>query len=379
MVEFDEFGPEKIFEVYNPKVGMHGFVVLHNLSLGVGKGGIRMTPSVSIDEVTKLARTMTWKNALADLPFGGAKAGIIADDRAITKQKKKKCIQAFSIAIKPICPKLYIAGPDMNTGEEEMKWFVEANGNIKSATGKPATLCVKPGIKCGIPHEYGSTGFGVFHAAVVAAHHQGKNIEGMTIAIEGLGNVGSFAAKYLSDAGAKIVGISDSKGLLYSQEGIDIKKIFNVKEKTGSVINYKPGQVMTPHDIVGLDVDILITAAIPDLIKTSDVPQVKARIIVEGSNIPMTSEVEDLLHKRNILVVPDFVANAGGVISSYAEYKGKNPEDMFKLVKNKIQKNTHVVLKYAEEKACKPRDAAMEIAKERVLKKCKVCKIPDLK
>jgi len=281
MVTFDEFGPEKIFEVYNPKVGMHGFVVLHNLSLGVGKGGIRMTPSVSVDEVAKLARTMTWKNALADLPFGGAKAGIIADDRSITKQKKKEIIQAFSYAIKPICPKLYIAGPDMNTGEEEMKWFVEANGNIKSATGKPATLCVKPGIKCGIPHEYGSTGFGVFHAAVVAAHHQGKNIEGMTIAIEGLGNVGSFAAKYLSDAGAKIVGISDSKGLLYSQEGIDIKKIFNVKEKTGSVINYKPGQVMTPHDIVGLDVDIIITAAIPDLIKTSDVPQVKARIIVE--------------------------------------------------------------------------------------------------
>ena len=109
MVEFDEFGPEKIFEVYNPKVGMHGFVVLHNLSLGVGKGGIRMTPSVSIDEVAKLARTMTWKNALADLPFGGAKAGIIADDRTITKQKKKEIIQAFSIAIKPICPKLYIA------------------------------------------------------------------------------------------------------------------------------------------------------------------------------------------------------------------------------------------------------------------------------
>jgi len=378
MVQFDEFGPEKIFEVYNPKGGMHGFVVLDNLNLGPGKGGIRMTPTVTIDEVTKLARTMTWKNALADLPFGGAKAGIIADDRAISKQKKKEIIQEFARAIKPICPKLYIAGPDMNTGEEEMKWFVEANGNMKSATGKPATLCVKPGEKCGIPHEYGSTGFGVFHAAVVAAHHQGKNIEGMTVAIEGLGNVGSFAAKYLSDAGARIVGLSDSKGLLYAPEGIDLKKMFTVKEKTGSVINYTPGKILPAHEIVGLDVDLLVTAAVPDLITRDDVRNVKARIIVEGSNIPMTAEVEEQLHQRQILVVPDFVANAGGVISSYAEYKGKNPEDMFILVKIKIQKNTHIVLKYAEQKGCKPRDAAMEIARERVLRKCTTCTMPNL-
>ncbi len=266
----------------------------------------------------------------------------------------------------------------MNTGEEEMKWFVETNGSMKSATGKPATLCVKPGVKCGIPHEYGSTGFGVFHAAVVAAHHQGKNIEGMTVAIEGLGNVGSFAAKYLSDAGARIVGLSDSKGLLYAPEGIDLKKIFTVKEKTGSVINYTLGKVLPTHGIVALDVDLLVTAAVPDLIKSDDVYNVKARIIVEGSNIPMTAEVEEQLHQRKILVVPDFVANAGGVISSYAEYKGKNPDDMFILVKRKIQKNTHIVLKYAEQKGCTPRDAALEIAKDRVVKKYRTCRIPTL-
>lgn len=378
MVVYDEFGPEKILEVYNPKIGMRGFVVIDNTSLGPGKGGIRMTPSVSLDEVAKLARTMTWKNALADLPFGGAKAGIIADDRAITKQKKKEILQEFARAIKHICPSLYIAGPDMNTGEEEMRWFVEANGNMKSATGKPATMCVQPGIKCGIPHEYGSTGFGVFHAAVVAAHHRDKNIEGMTVAIEGLGNVGTFAAKYLTDAGAKLVGISDSKGLLYSQGGIDVKKLFSVKEKTGSVINYKPGTVLSNRDLVGLDVDMLITAAVPDFIKRDDVNRIKAQIIVEGSNIPMTADVEQSLHERGILVVPDFVANAGGVISSYAEYKGKNPDDMFALVKKKIQKNTHVVLKYAEEKRVKPRDAALDIAKERVLKKCTTCVLPNL-
>ncbi|MEK6839321.1 MAG: glutamate dehydrogenase, partial [Nanoarchaeota archaeon] len=263
-------------------------------------------------------------------------------------------------------------------GEEDMRWFVEANGDIKSATGKPATLCVKPGQKCGIPHEYGSTGFGVFHAAVVAAHHRDMNIEGMTIAIEGLGNVGSFAAKYLTDAGAKLVGISDSRGLLYAPEGIDVKKLFSVKEKTGSVINYKPGTILSNRDLVGLDVDILVTAAVPDFIKIGDINKIKAKIIVEGSNIPMTADAEQKLHELGVLVVPDFVANAGGVISSYAEYKGKNPDDMFKLVKQKIQKNTHVVLKYAEEKHVKPRDAALEIAKERVLKKCTTCKLPNV-
>ncbi len=378
MVTFDEFGPEKIFEVYNPKVGMHGFIVIDNSSLGPGKGGIRLTPTVSLDEVAKLARTMTWKNSLADLPFGGAKAGIIADDRAITKEKKKEIIQAFSKAIKPLCPREYIAGPDMNTSETEMQWFVEANGSLKSATGKPSHLCVKPGQKCGIPHEYGSTGFGVYHATVIACHHLGMDLKGATVAIEGLGNVGSFAAKHVSQHGGKLVAVSDSKGVLYNKEGIDYKKMMEVKEKSGSVINYKSGKVLPSHEIIGVNCDILITAAIPDLIKIHEVGQVKAKLIVEGSNIPMTEEVERLLHQKKILVVPDFVANAGGVISSYAEYTGKNPDDMFKLVEKKIKKNTELVLTLAKKQGILPREAAMHIAKDRVLRKCTTCRIPEV-
>ncbi len=287
MVEFDEFGPEKIVEVYDAKVGMHGFVVLDSTALGPAKGGIRMTPSVTIDEVAKLARTMTWKCALADLPFGGGKSGVVADDRQITRQKKKEIIQSFARAIKIICPKMYIAAPDMNTAEEEMRWFVEVNGSMKAATGKPANLCVKPGEKCGIPHEYGSTGFGVYHATLVAAKYLGMDIKKATVAIEGLGNVGHFVAKYLSQEGAKIIGISDSKGLLYNEDGIDFKKISDVKEKIGSVINYKSGKVLPNHEIIGLDVNILVTAAVPDLIKADDAGRVKAKLIVEGSNIPM--------------------------------------------------------------------------------------------
>jgi glutamate dehydrogenase/leucine dehydrogenase len=378
MVTFDSFGPEKIFEVYNAKIGMHGFVVMDNMSLGPAKGGIRMTPTVTIDEVARLARAMTWKCALADLPFGGGKSGIVADDRLISPQKKKEIIEAFAKAIKPICPKFYIAAPDMNMGEEEMRIFVEANGSYKSATGKPANMCVKPGEKCGIPHEYGSTGFGVYHAALVALDSMGLDIKDMTVAIEGLGNVGSFAAKYFYEGGARIVAVSDSGGVIYNSKGLDLRKLQSVKKKTRSVINYRPGKVLPSREIVGIKTDILVTAAVPDLIKPSNVDKVKARLIVEGSNIPMTPNMEDVLHKRGILVVPDFVANAGGVISSYAEYRGKNPEHMFRLVEKKIRKNTDIVLRHAKNRGVKPRDAALEIARDRVLRKCETCRIEQI-
>src|SRR3990172_5251616 len=149
MIEFDEFGPEKIFEVYDPKTGMHGFTVIDNTALGPGKGGIRMTPTVSIEEVAKLARAMTWKCSIADLPFGGGKSGIRADVKSLTPEKKMDIIRAFSRGIKPICPSMYVAAPDINTAEEEMKVFVEANGTFNSATGKPADMCEREGI-CGI-------------------------------------------------------------------------------------------------------------------------------------------------------------------------------------------------------------------------------------
>jgi len=366
MVEFDEFGPEKIFEVYDAKTGMHGFTVIDNTALGPGKGGIRLTPTVTIDEVAKLARTMTWKCSVAGLPFGGGKSGIVADYRKISREQKHDIIKAFAIALRPICPRMYIAAPDINTAEEEMRVFVEANGSLKSATGKPANLCVSPGEKCGIPHEYGSTGFGVYHSTLIAAEHIGLNVKGASVAIEGLGNVGSFAAKYLSQHGAKIVAVSDSKGCIYNEQGLDYKTLSKVKTETGSVINYKPGNVLDTRKIFELQVDILIPAAVPDVINKDNVNKVKAKIVVEASNIPTTAVIEEIMHRKGILVVPDFVANAGGVISSYAEYRGKNPDDMFNMVEAKIKKNTRFVLEKAKADKVKPRDAAMEIAVKRV-------------
>ncbi|MDO8655259.1 MAG: Glu/Leu/Phe/Val dehydrogenase dimerization domain-containing protein, partial [bacterium] len=191
-------------EVYDPKTGMRGFLVIDSTTLGPGKGGIRMTPDITEEEVARLAKTMTFKNALADIPFGGAKGGIIWNGGS--DELKKQYVQSYARAIKPFVPKKYIAGPDVNTGEREMQWFVEATGIWRSATGKPANLCMKlfgkPGEKCGIPHEFGSTGFGVAQAVAVAAELKGLDIKKATVAIEGFGNVGSFAFKYLKEMGA---------------------------------------------------------------------------------------------------------------------------------------------------------------------------------
>jgi glutamate dehydrogenase/leucine dehydrogenase len=365
----DEFGPEKIIEVYEPKSGMRGFLVIDNTALGPGKGGIRMTPTLDVNEVFDLARTMTWKNAIAGLPFGGAKSGIIADDKKISRQKKKELITAFAKAVKIVSPSHYLAAPDMNTDAEDIRHYVKANGNRKSATGKPSDIG-------GIPREEEATGYGVAYAALVAAKHLNKDIKKMTFAVEGFGAVGTNAAKYLSNLGAKFIAVSDSQGCLYDNSGIDYEELVKTKKESGSVVNYAgPGKISACAELIKADADILITAAIPDFIKVGDVDEVKAKIIVEGSNIPIKPEVEELLHNKKILVVPDFVANSGGVISSHAEYLKKDEEQMFKMVKSKISKITKQVLASAKKNKITPREAALEIVKSRVWKKCKTCKV----
>ncbi len=365
---YDEFGPEKIIETYNPKVGMHGYLVIDNTALGPSKGGIRMTPIVSKEEVFRLARTMTWKNSLAGLPFGGGKSGIIADPKKIDIKKKRAIIEAFADALRFVSPSKYVAAPDMNTGEKEMEWYAKKNGNMKSCTGKPKKLG-------GLPHELGSTGFGVYHATRIAAPYAKIDLKRATVAIEGFGNVGWFAANYLSQQCKHLVAVSDSSGVIYNKNGLDFKKIAEVKKKEGKVTAYNDSQVLPSNSILDIKADILITAAVPDLIREGDVDRLNFKMIVEGSNIPMTESVETLCYKKGILVVPDFLANAGGVISSYVEYIGGSEKKMFELVESKIRKNTKTVMDIAMKKKIQPREAALEIAIDRVRKKCKICRI----
>ncbi|HLC47962.1 MAG TPA: Glu/Leu/Phe/Val dehydrogenase [Candidatus Norongarragalinales archaeon] len=354
----DEFGPEYVVNVYDPRTGMEGVLVIDNTARGPGKGGIRLVPDVSVQEVYRLARAMTWKNALAEIPFGGAKAGIRADPRKIDKAAYMK---AFGEKLRPLIPGKYIAGPDMNTAEAEMKVFAEAVGTLKASTGKPASIG-------GLPHELGSTGFGVAHSTLVALDFYNWEPKKTKGAIEGFGNVGVFTARFLSEKGVKIVAVSDSKGTVYNEMGLDVKALESVKQKTGSVVNYKPGKVLKGEELFSLPVDVLIPGARPDVINDSNKNAVKAKLIVQAANIPIPERVELELEKKGIKMIPDFVANAGGVISSYVETINGTPEQMFKIVEEKIRKNTALVLKHAKESKITAREAALEIAKERVRK-----------
>lgn len=370
-IKKDHFGPEYVIKVYDPKLGMEGFLVIDNTVLGTGKGGIRMTASVNEEEVTRLARTMTWKNALSDLPFGGAKAGIVW--KGGTDELKRQYVQSFARLIKPFTPKIYIAGPDVNTGEREMAWFVEATGNWRSATGKPADLCMKifgkPGEKCGIPHEFGSTGFGVAHATIAALQLLNLDIKKATVAIHGFGNVGTFTYKYLTSMGARVVALADSSGAVYDKNGFENITIEQWIKDGRMLKDYLSGIKIDPLDFWGLPVDVLIPASVTDVINESNKDSVRVKAVVEAANIPMSENIEDELFKRGILIVPDFVANAGGVISSYAEYRGYNPKKMFKLVEKKIRRNVKLVLEESMKKHRNSRVVALTLAKSRIEKK----------
>lgn len=363
----DIFGPEYVLRVYDPKIGMEGFLVVDNTVLGPGKGGIRMTLNVSVEEVWRLARTMTWKNALAGIPFGGAKAGIVW--KGGSRAEKKAAVQSFARAIAPLIPKKYIAGPDVNTGEEEMRWFAEAVGNWQSATGKPANFCVtwrKGGKKCGLPHELGSTGFGVAQAAAVAVKAIGLELKIATAAIHGFGNVGTFTYKYLTEMGVRVVALADRSGAVFSENGFDEKIIEKFIKDNKPLVGYPGAEKIAPEKFFGLPVDILIPASVTDVINASNKNSVCAKLIIEAANIPMRESIEKELFNRGIMIVPDFVANAGGVISSYAEYRGFSPKKMFGLVREKIQQTADSVLKESLKRRLNPREVALAMAKARV-------------
>lgn len=329
-----------------------------------------MTANITLEEVFRLARTMTWKNALAGIPFGGAKAGMVWDGGS--EEKKKKHVQAFARALKPFLLKKYIAGPDVNSGEREMQWFAEAAGDWRAATGKPANYCMvafgKPGEKCGIPHEFGSTGFGVAKATRIAAELAGMDIKGASVSIHGFGNVGTFAFQYLIEMGANVVAIADKNGAVYDPKGLNAKRVKELVDSGKPVANYEKSAAILAEEFWKIPVDILIPASVTDVINDSNKRAIKAKIIVEAANIPMQESVEQELWDRGVMIVPDFVANAGGVISSYAEYRGYNPKKMFDLVERKITQATRTVMERSLKTKKAPREVGLAMAKEIVRK-----------
>ena len=365
----DEWGPEKILIVHDTRTGMKGMVVIDNTARGMGKGGCRMAPDVTIWDCFRLARTMTWKYSLADFALGGAKAAIIADPNSPIKEE---IVRAFVRGVRKLLPDEYVFGNDMGFAEPEEAIVIdECGGDLRVAVGTPRELG-------GFPYdEYGVTGYGGAEATEVGADHLGMDFKTASIAIQGFGAAGSFAAKFLHDKGARrIVAVSSVAGAIYDPDGLDIPKLMQLKEKYGdNAVKEYPGAKSIPlGDELTLDVDILIPAAKGDVITKANVDAVKAKMIVEVANFPVTPECRDIFHNRGVLIIPDFVANAGAVIaagmSMFYRYSCDrlDPELVYSTIKSKMRNNVSLVLEGAAKTNKKPLEVAWDIAKGRVRK-----------
>ncbi len=369
----DEWGPEKVIQVYDPHTKMQGVLVIDNTAMGPGKGGIRFQPTVTPKEIFLLARVMTWKCAMAGLPFGGAKGGIRGNPLEVDRVA---WVRAFAKAIKPYVPLQYIAATDMGTTEMDMAVFAHEIGDMRACTGKPTELG-------GIPHELGTTGYGVAIATDLSVKILNKlnilNIEPKEarVAIQGFGNVGSFTAKFLDEMGYKVIAINDASACICDPNGLDIPEIMEelkflrTKTKAPMLSDLKIG-IKEPRDkIFEKEADIFIPAASSYTINEQNVSILassKVRIVVEAANIPTTKGAEEILREKGVWIIPDFLVNAGGVIGSYVEYIGGTEVQAFELIKYKITTNVKRVLIESAHSNSSPRSVAEKVAKRRVKK-----------
>jgi glutamate dehydrogenase (NAD(P)+) len=353
-ITYDNLGPAKVIRLYSAKEQLRALVVIDNTALGPALGGVRVSPTVSVAEVWRLARTMTLKNSIAGLSHGGAKSGIIAHPGNAVGERT---FRVFARMIRDLTE--YIPGPDLGCAETAMAWIRDETGR---AVGLPEELG-------GLPlDKLGATGFGLAACAEVASPVAGIGLAGARLAIHGFGSVGKAAARYLSARGAVVVAVADSKGAICNHAGIDVDALTAVKQQSGSVINYGDASRIAVEQLFGTECDILIPAATPDVITEGNAGDIKARLILEGANIPATRGAEEKLHARGVLIVPDFIANAGGVIMAAMEYAGKSEQEAFAAITERITKNTRRILEKAADEKILPRVAAEGLALERIRK-----------
>jgi glutamate dehydrogenase/leucine dehydrogenase len=350
----DELGPTKVVHIYEPGSQLRGILVIDNVACGPSIGGIRMAADITTDEVFRLARAMSMKNAASGLPHGGGKAGIQADPKTADKER---LIRAFARALRDL--KDYVPGPDMGTDETCMAW-------VKDEIGRSVGL---PRVFGGIPlDEVGATGYGVAQCAEVAAPFAKMKIEGARVAIEGFGNVGRHAARCLAEMGAVLVAASDSSGAVHKPDGIGVAELAAVKREAGSVTALSGSKTISKAELFTVPCDILVPAARPDCIHADNAHEIQAKLILQGANIPATAEAERILYERGVVNVPDFIANAGGVICASVEYHGGSESAAFEAITEKIRRNTEEVLTRSRNEGIQPREAAVEMARERVVK-----------
>jgi glutamate dehydrogenase (NAD(P)+) len=349
-----------------------GYRVQYNITLGPAKGGIRYHPDVTLDEVTALAAWMTWKCAVAHVPFGGGKGGVICDPTRMSRRELEALTRRYvAEIIDAIGPDKDVPAPDVNTNDQIMAWVMDT---YSMHVGYTATAVVT-----GKPIEMGgslgrreATGRGVMIVTREAARHLGVEIKGATVAVQGFGNVGSVSADLLSKLGARVVAVTDWKGGVYNAHGLDIAKMIDYARQHKTIEGFPGGEPIENEQLFSLDVDVLVPAALENQITMENAPLIRAKIIAEGANGPTTPEAHRHLHERGIFVIPDILANAGGVTTSYFEWVQDRhgyfweEEEVNKRLEAKMVEAFHDVLQMSLKYKTDMRTAAYIVAINRV-------------
>ena len=300
---------------------LNGYRVQHNLSRGPAKGGVRFHPSTDLDEVRALAMWMTWKCALIGIPYGGAKGGVAVDPRLLSRNELERVTRRYASEIMPIIgPEKDIPAPDVGTDEQTMAWMMDTYSTHAGytvtgvVTGKPVSIGGSEG-------RGGATSRGVMYSAFCALREAGIDHRGATVAVQGFGKVGGLAAQYLHDAGCIVVAVSDWKGGVYSSKGLNPAALLaHIKSGADTVVGYPGVDTITNDELLELDVDVLVPAALEGVLHEGNADRVRAFFVVEGANGPTTPDADKVLEGNNVLVVPDVLANSGGVAVSYFEW-----------------------------------------------------------
>ena len=297
----------------------YGYRVQHNYARGPMKGGLRFHPTMDEDHATALANLMTWKTAVVNVPFGGAKGGINCDPRQLSKQELSDITRSFVSNIKEVIgPQLDIPAPDVNTNAEVMGWIMDEYS--KYAGFSPGVVTGKPLELFGSEGREEATGRGVMYCLRDYLASEGRDMNGVTVALQGFGNVGSHAARLMAEHGARIVAVADHGGGVSRDDGLDIQDLSAWVAEHGTVAGYHNGEAFDGPEVLTWDVDVLVPAALEDALTADNAPDVKASVIVEGANGPTTPEADQIFIERGITVIPDILANAGGVTVSYFEW-----------------------------------------------------------
>jgi glutamate dehydrogenase (NAD(P)+) len=349
-----------------------GYRVHHNTALGPTKGGIRYHPNVTLDEMRALAMWMTWKCAVVGIPYGGAKGGVVCDPKSLSIRELENLTRRYATEISVLMnPRGDIPAPDLGTGEREMAWIMDTY-SMHYGYSVPAVVTGKPLAIGGSLGRSEATGRGVMVTTIEALKRENIAIKDARVVVQGFGKVGAPAAYLTEERGAKIIAVSDVQGAVYNAHGINVQNLLTYASTNGSIVGYPDGESLTNADLLELDCDVLMPCALENQITVANAPRIRAKVIAEGANGPLTPEADEILNNKGVFIIPDILCNAGGVTVSYFEWVQDlqsffwGEEEINERLRRIMVRSFTQVLRMAQEKEVDMRTAAQIYAIQRV-------------